>query len=66
LRQALPERGSRHQLGPLPEDGLLDRHRIFAETEAFHRFMTLPLVESNEVFRDAVRRLADGRFSFPE
>ncbi len=45
---------------------LFDRHRIFAETEAFHRFMTLPLVESNEVFRDAVRRLTDGRFPFPE
>ena len=30
------------------------------------RFMTLPLVESNEVFRDAVRRLTDGRFPFPE
>ncbi len=43
---------------------LFDRHRIFAEAEAFHHFDD-SASGSNEVFRAAVRRLTGGRFPFP-
>jgi hypothetical protein len=41
-----------------------DRHRIFAESEEFNRFMQLELEGSNRVFQEYVRQLTDGYYPF--
>ncbi|MBV1894536.1 MAG: hypothetical protein KUG57_10840 [Ilumatobacteraceae bacterium] len=41
-----------------------DRHRVFAEREAFDRFMRLKLRGSNEAFQSCVRSITNGTYPF--
>ncbi len=44
---------------------IFDRHRIFAEQEAFEHFLSLDLVGSDRVFRDHVLEVTGGAYPFP-